>query len=304
MEQKRTLWIIAAVGVFLLVVIGAALILSSPVQTQDPSIASLQVQNDTWSLPITSPTAGLEDTTTLTTTTPVTVEGTQSLPNQQIGTQGVLPAGNVANGTIPSTATIDEMTVIAGTTNVYGTGTTTIDLNALKYNAPVQNPAVTAVNQAGKDAVSSVSQGTVATSPTSNTASLVSGSSDNSTTKATSSTVYTKSSTSAEKTTSSATTPTKKAEPVATRIPDQYWVQVASLTNKANAEAARTALAENKIESEIFTYTDSKGKVFYRLRVGPYSTKTEAEYWCHRITLIEEFADSKSYVTNSSAKKS
>ena len=51
MEQKRILWIIAAVGVFFLVVIGAALILYSPTQATDPAIASLQIQNDTWTRP-------------------------------------------------------------------------------------------------------------------------------------------------------------------------------------------------------------------------------------------------------------
>lgn len=305
MEQKRTLWIIAAVGVFLLVVIGAALILSSPVQSQDPSIASLQVQNDTWSLPITTPTAGLEDKTVLSTTTPVAVDGTQTIPLQQVGTQGIVPGGNVSGNTVPGTATVEEMTVIAETTNVYGTPTT-IEVNSMKHNALSQNTAVTPVNQAGKDAVSSVSNIAAATTPTTAVTNTnpVASSTESSASKASSSTVYTKSSSSTTKATTSTTTTTKKAEPVVTRIPDQYWVQVASLTNKTNAEAARAALAENKIESEIFTYTDSKGKVFYRLRVGPYSTKTEAEYWCHRITLIEEFADSQSYVTNSSAKKS
>jgi len=41
MEQKRTLWIIAAVGVFLLVVLGAALILYSPAAHSTQTVAAI-----------------------------------------------------------------------------------------------------------------------------------------------------------------------------------------------------------------------------------------------------------------------
>ena len=44
MEQKRTLWIVAAVGVFLLVVLGAALILYTP-QSKQATIANSRVTN-------------------------------------------------------------------------------------------------------------------------------------------------------------------------------------------------------------------------------------------------------------------
>ena len=118
MEQKRTLWIIAAVGVFLLAVIGAALILYSPSQTVDSSIASLQVQNDTWTKPETSMLPVQNNTESVVKDTPKPVE-----------------QENVA--LTPEKQTIEELNVYAGTTNVYGTGITTIDLNALKYNADI-----------------------------------------------------------------------------------------------------------------------------------------------------------------------
>ena len=41
MEQKKTLWIIAAVGAFLLVVLGAAGIMYSPAKNPSPTIASV-----------------------------------------------------------------------------------------------------------------------------------------------------------------------------------------------------------------------------------------------------------------------
>ena len=62
-------------------------------------------------------------------------------------------------------------------------------------------------------------------------------------------------------------------------------------------------LAENKIPAEVFTYTDAKKQVFYRVRVGPYTTKTEASFWKEKILKIDQFKDSKAYVTDSSASK-
>ena len=89
-----------------------------------------------------------------------------------------------------------------------------------------------------------------------------------------------------------------KAQPVSAN----YWVQAISVTNKKSADRAREVLDQNRISSEVFTY-DDKGTTFYRVRVGPYTTKSEAEYWRTRIMQIPEFKDSKSYVTNTSAPK-
>ena len=77
----------------------------------------------------------------------------------------------------------------------------------------------------------------------------------------------------------------------------RYWVQVASYSNKKGAENARSILDENKIPSDIFTYTDTKNNLFYRVRIGPYTTKSEAEYWKARIEQIDFFKNSKCYVT-------
>lgn len=293
MEQKRTLWIIAAVGVFLLAVIGAALILYSPSQTVDSSIASLQVQNDTWTKPETSmlPVQNNTESVVIDTPKPVEQENVALTPEKQ---------------------TIEELNVYAGTTNVYGTGITTIDLNALKYNAPEQSSAVTAENQAAAKAISAANANEVAKKTAvveekteisvKPVASEKVVQAKNETTKPKSSETSKTNKNSTKPVTSTKTT--TKATTTTTKTPDQYWVQAASFTNKTNAEEARAVLTQNKIDSEIFTYTDSNGKVYYRLRVGPYTTKTEAEYWRSRIILIDEFANSQSYVTNSSAKKS
>lgn len=322
MEQKKTLWIIAGVGIFLLVVIGAALILYSPTQTVEPSIASLQVQNDTWTMPGVSASSVRGDFP------PAGAAASEAQQGSALGSAAVSSAaagadGNAAASPDGAAQTVDGMTVYSGTTNVYGTGTTTIDLNSLKYNAPAQTSSVTPENQAAANAISSASTAKASSSQSdqraaspaaaasaaagtgsSASAGTASGSASAAKPAASSASGATASARAAA---SSASKPKSNAKTVsasAAKLPDQYWVQAASFTSKSNADDARAALTENKIDSEVFTYTDSSGKVYYRLRVGPYTTKTEAEYWRSRIVLIEEFADSQSYVTNSSAKKS
>ena len=51
MEQKRVLWIAAAVGLFLLVVIGTALSLYSPLKTAEPTLNTLQADSGAWIRP-------------------------------------------------------------------------------------------------------------------------------------------------------------------------------------------------------------------------------------------------------------
>lgn len=81
-------------------------------------------------------------------------------------------------------------------------------------------------------------------------------------------------------------------------IADRFWVQAASFTSKKKADSAREILFEKQIQAEVFTY-DSKGTLYYRVRVGPYTTKSEAEYWQKRIKELSEFKEA--FITNSSA---
>ena len=75
-----------------------------------------------------------------------------------------------------------------------------------------------------------------------------------------------------------------------------YWVQVSSYAAKKNADEARAELDKNQIPCEVFTFTKD-GKLYYRVRVGPYTTKKEAEYWKQRIDSIDMFKGAGSYVT-------
>ena len=94
---------------------------------------------------------------------------------------------------------------------------------------------------------------------------------------------------------------TPAAQPAAPQVQTIYWVQTASLANRINAERARDKLAAQHMKVEIFTKETSAG-LTHRVRVGPFTNSTEANYWLNSIKKIEGFE--KSYVTEEKVKTS
>ena len=311
MEQRRILWIVAAVGLFL--VVGFALILYSPNKNQDPIITQNQSTNDIWAstqnaIPIdpnyqTPNLQGtpLENIVALNGTqvqqgltsqldNPTQSGMVQQNQSQEIQTQPYL-AQPVANGNnvLPSDSMalvgkqVQDVTVISGNTKVITSGSTTIDLTGLTVNSTSQ-PVVTQNTNTNTQTENTV---VPASTKTTSTTSAKDSTKTTSTTKA-----------SSTKTTAKVSS-TAKTETLAPK----YWIQAGSYSSKKNAEEARSALSAEKIASEIFTYTDANGNLFYRVRIGPYTTKSEAEYWQSRVALIEKFSGAKTYITDSSAKK-
>ena len=92
---------------------------------------------------------------------------------------------------------------------------------------------------------------------------------------------------------------TPAAQPAAPQVQTIYWVQTASLANRINAERARDKLAAQHMKVEIFTKETSAG-LTHRVRVGPFTNSTEANYWLNSIKKIEGFE--KSYVTEEKVK--
>lgn len=279
MEQKRVLWIVAAVGLFLLVSIGTALIVYRPTQNQTPVLNS-QLSSATWTR---------ESSATAGTAQP-------AAPAQPVQDSTSAPAA--ADTATP--AQVTNLTVISANTNVISDGTRTIDLNTLAKNAqPAETDAAPAVPATSAQPVTALASAeitvkTVTTPAASATATATTTSSTSNTTPATASAAP-----AASKSTKAASSSVKTAS---AKIPDQFWVQAASFTKKVNAEEARDALAAEKIPGEVFTWKDANGVVYYRLRVGPYTTKSEADYWLSRIKEIGAFSSTSSYVVNSSEK--
>lgn len=317
MDDKRILWVTAAVGIFLLVVIGAALILYSPHNSTEPLISSAQTDNSTWLL--SSSSGSMQNNQEqMGQVLPSDIQSS-ALQTTDSALQNQADVQN-ADGALPSeTVQSRDVTVISENTTVIDLGASQTTAQSAAENnqsgTVEQNMGNSLSGTQPMNNVKTVVPVTVqaeatTTSRTNNTAVSSSGG----TAKKPSNTA------SAKKTSGGAQSQTKTAKPNAKntgaaknasasakstkngsqKIADRFWVQAASYTNKANAEHARSVLAGEKIPAEVFTYQDKGGTVYYRLRVGPYTTESEAEYWNSRIKLIDNFSSTKSYVTNSS----
>jgi cell division protein FtsN len=309
MEQRRILWIVAAVGLFLLVVVGFALILYSPNKNQDPIITQNQSTNDIWAstqnaIPIDpnyqvtnlqgTPLENVVNGNISSTDNSQQFSPVATIPSQQVVGQ-VNNTVTQGNNVLPSDSMnlvgqqkVQDVTVISENTKVITNGNTTIDLTGLTVNSASQ-PVVT--------------QNTTTNSQTANVVASTSTKVSSSTSAKASTKAATTSKASTTKTTAKASSSAKTVSAKTEAPAPKYWIQAGSYSSKKNAEEARNALSAEKIASEIFTYTDANGTLFYRVRIGPYTTKSEAEYWQSRVALIEKFSGAKTYITDSSAKK-
>lgn len=279
MDQKKTLWIIAAVGAFLLFVLGAAFIM----YPKAPKVAQ-----------------------TITTNTLTESKNPSTSSKIEQEDDGWIKE----NVEIPNDFTVKDLTVFSENANVYGFDTVkngdgeTLDLNSVKNqiensneNSNQKTNQITVVikdetskNIVAENNVSSnneyvekTPEKTVKTETSVKPKNVIKNNESTSNVKKVTSTTNKEKSKIVEKLVSTKT---------------QFWVQVGSYSNKKTAESARSSLDENKISSDIFTYEDSKGKLFYRVRVGPYTTKSEAEYWRSKIIKIDAFSKAESYITS------
>lgn len=305
MEQKRTLWIMAAVGVFLLVVLGAALILYSPTARSSQTIATVSPSNKQTSNGWVSLAPAENETTIPQTKMPATEvlsEETNEVPQQNVinseekitrvaeltvyADKATIISNNPNEmnnvvATVPSS--VPEQKTAEQTHHTVINNTTTIDINPVISEKPVVTPK----NELTKNTIETTSK-KVAEKPVVKQVAKKEVSKPVSKPKKVTST----------KTTTSTTTTAKVTKTPAKPKVVQYWVQVTSLKSKKSAENAREVLDENKITADIFTYKDKKDQLFYRVRVGPYTTKSEAEYWQSKIAKIDTFASSSSYITS------
>ncbi|MDR2370223.1 MAG: SPOR domain-containing protein [Treponema sp.] len=80
----------------------------------------------------------------------------------------------------------------------------------------------------------------------------------------------------------------------AAAVPAQkdYWVQTGAFSAKVRAEGARETLASRGIAS-IIENRELDGKTWYRVRVGPYTSENEANYWLSLVKTIDGFGESQ-----------
>jgi DedD protein len=77
---------------------------------------------------------------------------------------------------------------------------------------------------------------------------------------------------------------------------EEFWIQAAAFTSRGRADELKDALAAKGIAS-LISVKDIDGKSWYRVRVGPYSGKTEAEGWLGRLKGLQGCAEA--YVSRS-----
>ncbi len=296
MEQKRTLWIVAAVGVFLLVVLGAALILYTP-QSKPATIANSRGMNNG---------TASNGWISLAPSAPVQ----NSNPNEQFEEENSDFAQDENQNSTKAEFRTDEVNIYTEKTNVYSEKT---DLNKLGENATVssETPANSSSNEkTEKNAATTIDLTESTKSNTKNIAQNTKAPASNATVKtpAKEKPVQPKTVVKVEQKNAAKTAKTETknvSAKTATKEPEivQYWVQVTALTSRKAADEARNKLDENQITADVFTYTDNKKQLFYRVRVGPYTTKSEAEYWRTKISKIDTFQNTSSYITSTTVSK-
>lgn len=285
MEQKRTLWIVAAVGVFLLVVLGAALILYTP-QSKQATIANSRVTNSStasngWiSL---APSAPLQTSTN---------------PDEKVDEESSVLSDKEIPNPAKTELRTEEVNIYAENANVYSEKT---ELNKLGENATVkaensEKPTTIVLTEPEKTAEAKTSKPEVS-KPRSNVA-VKNSVSEKQKAPAKPEHKNTEKTAKTEQNKSVSAKPSVKEPEIV-----QYWVQVTALTSRKSADEARNKLGENQITADVFTYTDNKKQLFYRVRVGPYTTKSEAEYWRTKISKIDSFQNSSSYITSTTVSK-
>ncbi len=254
MEQKQTLWILAAAGVFLCVVIGAALILYRPM-TKAPDIANVSNQS---SQVYTNPSSA-----------------TIADPASQ-GMSATAPDGTLQGAAADGTIDLGNL-AFDNTQNSLNSTSTPAPVVGNANEIAVTKPATTVVNNTPAPAASEVVISTPK-APAGSTSTTATGASTSGTPKA-----------------STNTSTSTKTETVT-----EYWVQAGSFSGRSYAENAQDIISSYKIESEIFT-KEVNGKTMYRVRIGPYRTHTEADYWMTVIQSDPLFKDA--YITEVKTKK-
>lgn len=271
MEQKKILWIVAAVSVFILVIFGFALVMNSPSKTaeQGRQFASAYT-------PGTATSIGRENITS------------------KDGAANVDPDSWIQNP--EQTPGLDTEIVPAGTNSL-------TDLNTAGNNNSIpgntSNPDTIDVrNLTGRNETSRETAANTASAEKTTRPAATAQSEKDTTVKTAAAVTSTGSKTAVSAEAKKQTTASVKPAEPATVI--QYWIQTGSFSSKLNAENARKLLTDRYLNAEIFT-REANGAQTYRVRVGPYEDKKEAEYWLGTITQMPEF--SKSYISQVRAKR-
>ncbi len=77
----------------------------------------------------------------------------------------------------------------------------------------------------------------------------------------------------------------------------EYWIQTFSMSTQARAEVVKASLLDHGMSSVIENRTVN-GQSVFRVRIGPYGTNAEAEYWLNLVKAIDSIDNlDESYIS-------
>jgi DedD protein len=261
MEKKKILLVAVSVGVFLVIIISASILIFTP-KTGGVAVASARP------IPVQPGYIPRTDSTGLTKTQPASMDAAEMVRNAS-GIQSIQ--------TPPQATAIQE-------TNFYINGekpiesyeiTKTDDNASARVLINVPKPSTAAVPDVQVETPVKSSQ-TAAVRPAQTTR-----------------TVQTTAAKPAEKAVPAPAKTTASVKNVPqTKTYNDYWVQTGAFSAKIRAEGMKDNLASKGISS-IIENREVDGKTWYRVRVGPYTSENEANYWASLVKSIDGFSDSQ-----------
>ena len=262
MEKKKLLLVAISVGIFLVLTIGAALLVFTPKNTFSTS-AVASYPSEMINTSATIPTGSATESSTA-------VQATNSKPASLDPVELVRNSGEVPGLTSPPAGATRQGSEFYA--NGTGRNTETVisipkPSTAAVPDAPPAGRAESAARPAPASTTTPKSTATPAPAP-SKPAPVASTQSQ------------------------------AKPATVQAKVHDDYWVQTGAFSTVARAEGVKETLASRGITS-IIENREVNGRTFFRVRLGPYTSQNEANYWLSLIKSISGFEDSQVRQTQS-----
>jgi len=74
-------------------------------------------------------------------------------------------------------------------------------------------------------------------------------------------------------------------------MPKDFWVQAGSFSTVVSAEGVKQSLESRGIKS-VIENRNVDGKDMFRVRIGPYTSQNEADFWLSLVKSIDGFENS------------
>jgi len=305
MEKKKLLLVAISVGIFLALTIGAAILFFAPKDASTYSMASgkpVQAGDTGINAPAQSSAASGSTVRQDSNPQPSSVDPVdlvrqpKEVPGLQQTPEGANRQGDgfYVSGSGRSTETVINVPkpTTAAVPDVAPAGRA---ISATAQAVPKPAASVSSANSSTSTTTSSVSTATATTTTT-----TTSSASSSSASKPAAVAAPAAAAASKPAATTAVVAAQTQAKPAATqtKIYNDYWVQTGAFSTIANAEGVKATLSSKGITS-IIENREVEGKTVFRVRVGPYISQNEANYWLALIKSINGFEDSQVRQTQS-----